>query len=207
MRASFPAYGIALAEISSKEPLTGRPGVATLGPKYGACGPPACLTNVSHPEILILTGNQPWMGWWPGTGGPVWAMSGFASRTRTPNCRSGAWEPSAANEFIPTLGSPGPRPVDPELDKMLDRLGPDSLHLLEHLDDFRAGGNKFRSLCDGIVTDSGSELGGAMEACEHLLARRGRNPMAVLDPWTGGWPFSFPGGAPSPQRRCTWPVS
>ncbi|MFQ4149970.1 hypothetical protein AAGW05_14975 [Arthrobacter sp. LAPM80] len=43
---------------------------------------------------------------------------------------------------------------------MLGRLGRDSLHLLEFLDDFRAGGNKLRSLYDGIVTDPGRELVG-----------------------------------------------
>jgi DNA invertase Pin-like site-specific DNA recombinase len=64
----------------------------------------------------------------------------------------------------------------PELDKMLDRLGRgdevvvwkldrlgrNTRHLLELLDDFTERGIKFRSLRDGIATDPDSELGGAM---------------------------------------------
>lgn len=64
----------------------------------------------------------------------------------------------------------------PELDKMLDRLsqgdevvvwkldrlGRNTRHLLELLDDFKAHGIKFRSLRDGIATDPESDLGGAI---------------------------------------------
>ncbi|MHA7269535.1 recombinase family protein [Arthrobacter sp. HLT1-20] len=64
----------------------------------------------------------------------------------------------------------------PELDKMLDRLshgdevvvwkldrlGRHTRHLLELLDDFKARGIKFRSLRDGIATDPGNDLDGAM---------------------------------------------
>jgi DNA invertase Pin-like site-specific DNA recombinase len=64
----------------------------------------------------------------------------------------------------------------PELDKMLerlsrgdevvvwklDRLGRNTRHLLELLDGFTEQGITFRSLRDGIITDPGSELGGAM---------------------------------------------
>ncbi len=44
----------------------------------------------------------------------------------------------------------------------IDRLGRNPRHLLELLDDFKARGIKFRSLRDGIATDPGSDLGGAM---------------------------------------------
>jgi DNA invertase Pin-like site-specific DNA recombinase len=64
----------------------------------------------------------------------------------------------------------------PELDKMLerlsrgdevvvwklDRLGRNTRHLLELLDGFTERGITFRSLRDGIITDPGSDLGGAM---------------------------------------------
>lgn len=73
-------------------------------------------------------------------------------------------------------GISGTRTSRPELDKMLDRLsrgdevvvwkldrlGRSTRHLLELLDGFKAGGIKFRSLRDGIVTDPETELGGAM---------------------------------------------
>lgn len=73
-------------------------------------------------------------------------------------------------------GVSGTKISRPELDKMLDRLskgdevvvwkldrlGRSTRHLLELLDDFKARGIKFRSLRDGIATDPGSELGGAM---------------------------------------------
>ena len=73
-------------------------------------------------------------------------------------------------------GISGTKTSRPELDKMLDRLsqgdevvvwkldrlGRSTRHLLELLDDFKARGIKFRSLRDGIATDPGSELGGAM---------------------------------------------
>lgn len=71
-------------------------------------------------------------------------------------------------------GVSGTKASRPELDKMLDRLskgdevvvwkldrlGRNTRHLLELLDGFKARGIKFRSLRDGIATDS--ELGGAM---------------------------------------------
>lgn len=44
----------------------------------------------------------------------------------------------------------------------LDRLGRNTRHLLELLDDFKVRGIKFRSLRDGIATDPDSDLGGAM---------------------------------------------
>ena len=44
----------------------------------------------------------------------------------------------------------------------LDRLGRNTRHLLEMLDDFKTRGIKFRSLRDGIATDPDSEVGGAM---------------------------------------------
>ena len=44
----------------------------------------------------------------------------------------------------------------------LDRLGRNTRHLLELLDDFKARGIKFLSLRDGIATDPDSDLGGAM---------------------------------------------
>lgn len=73
-------------------------------------------------------------------------------------------------------GVSGTKTSRPELDKMLDRLskgdevvvwkldrlGRNTRHLLELLDNFKARGIKFRSLRDGIVTDPGSDLGGAM---------------------------------------------
>lgn len=73
-------------------------------------------------------------------------------------------------------GVSGTKASRPELDKMLDRLsqgdevvvwkldrlGRNTRHLLELLDDFKARGIKFRSLRDGIVTDPHSDLGGAM---------------------------------------------
>ncbi|MHA7177341.1 recombinase family protein [Arthrobacter sp. Sr24] len=73
-------------------------------------------------------------------------------------------------------GISGTKASRPELDKMLerlsrgdevvvwklDRLGRTTRHLLELLDDFKARGVRFRSLRDGIVTDPGSDLGGAM---------------------------------------------
>ena len=73
-------------------------------------------------------------------------------------------------------GVSGTKTSRPELDKMLerlsqvdevvvwklDRLGRNTRHLLELLDDFKARNIKFRSLRDGIATDPGSDLGGAM---------------------------------------------
>lgn len=73
-------------------------------------------------------------------------------------------------------GLSGTRVSRPELDKLLDRLGPgdevvvwkldrlgrNTRHLLELLDAFKARGIRFRSLRDGIVTDPASEVGGAM---------------------------------------------
>ena len=70
----------------------------------------------------------------------------------------------------------GTKASRPELDKMLDRLsrgdevlvwkldrlGRNTRHLLELLDDFKSRGIKFRSLRDGIATNPDSELGGAM---------------------------------------------
>ncbi len=44
----------------------------------------------------------------------------------------------------------------------LDRLGRNTRHLLELLDDFKSRGIKFRSLRDGIVTEPDSEVGGAI---------------------------------------------
>ena len=73
-------------------------------------------------------------------------------------------------------GISGTKTSRPELDKMLDRLskgdevvvwkldrlGRNTRHLLELLDNFKARGIKFRSLRDGIATDPDSQLGGAM---------------------------------------------
>ncbi|WP_207344717.1 recombinase family protein [Arthrobacter sp. E3] len=73
-------------------------------------------------------------------------------------------------------GISGTKTSRPELDKMLDglsqgdevvvwkldRLGRNTSHLLELLDDFKARGIKFRSLRDGIAAYPGSDLGGAM---------------------------------------------
>ena len=73
-------------------------------------------------------------------------------------------------------GISGTKASRPELDKMLDRLskgdevvvwkldrlGRNTRHLLELLDNFKARGIKFRSLRDGIATDPDSQLGGAM---------------------------------------------
>jgi DNA invertase Pin-like site-specific DNA recombinase len=44
----------------------------------------------------------------------------------------------------------------------LDRLGRNTRHLLELLDDFKSRGIKFRSLQDGIAADRDSEVGGAI---------------------------------------------
>ena len=73
-------------------------------------------------------------------------------------------------------GVSGTRIKRPELDRMLDRLGRgdevvvwkldrlgrNTRHLLELLDDFKSRGIKFRSLRDGIATDPDSEVGGAI---------------------------------------------
>ncbi|WP_017199009.1 recombinase family protein [Arthrobacter sp. M2012083] len=73
-------------------------------------------------------------------------------------------------------GISGTRVSRPELHRMLDRLGPgdevvvwkldrlgrNTRHLLELLDDFKSRGIKFRSLRDGIATDPASEVGGAI---------------------------------------------
>lgn len=73
-------------------------------------------------------------------------------------------------------GVSGTKTSRPELDKMmdrlstgdevvvwkLDRLGRNTRYLLELLDDFKARGIKFCSLRDGIATDPGRDLGGAM---------------------------------------------
>ncbi|MET4783131.1 recombinase family protein [Glaciihabitans sp. UYNi722] len=73
-------------------------------------------------------------------------------------------------------GVSGTKTSRPELDRMLDRLslgdevvvwkldrlGRNTRHLLELLDGFAERGIKFRSLRDGIATDPGSDLGGAM---------------------------------------------
>ncbi|WP_207343961.1 recombinase family protein [Arthrobacter sp. E3] len=63
-------------------------------------------------------------------------------------------------------GVSGTKTSRPEGDEVvvwkLDRLGRTTRHLLELLDDFKARNIKFRSLRDGIATDPGSDLGGAM---------------------------------------------
>ena len=41
----------------------------------------------------------------------------------------------------------------------LDRLGRNTRHLIELLDDFKVRGIKFRSLREGIATDPASEVG------------------------------------------------
>jgi DNA invertase Pin-like site-specific DNA recombinase len=73
-------------------------------------------------------------------------------------------------------GVSGTKIKRPELDRLLDRLGRgdevvvwkldrlgrNTRHLLELLDDFKSRGIKFRSLRDGIATDPDSEVGGAI---------------------------------------------
>ncbi|MGO4650230.1 recombinase family protein [Arthrobacter sp. 2RAF22] len=44
----------------------------------------------------------------------------------------------------------------------LDRLGRNTRHFLDLLDDFKSRGIKFRSLRNGIVAGPDSEIGGAM---------------------------------------------
>ncbi|MFJ4264592.1 recombinase family protein [Paenarthrobacter nicotinovorans] len=85
-------------------------------------------------------------------------------------------EAAGCERIYKDQGISGMRVTRPELDLMLDRLGPgdevivwkldrlgrSTRHLLELLDDFKARGIKFRSLRDGIATDPASEVGGAM---------------------------------------------
>lgn len=73
-------------------------------------------------------------------------------------------------------GVSGTKKNRPELDRLLDRLGRgdevvvwkldrlgrNTRHLLELLDEFKSRGIKFRSLRDGIATDPDSEVGGAI---------------------------------------------
>ena len=73
-------------------------------------------------------------------------------------------------------GVSGTRIKRPELDRLLDRLGRgdevvvwkldrlgrNTRHLLELLDDFKSRGIKFRSLRKGIATDPDSEVGGGI---------------------------------------------
>ena len=85
-------------------------------------------------------------------------------------------EAAGCERIYKDQGISGARVSRPELDRLLDRLGPgdevvvwkldrlgrNTRHLLELLDDFKAQGIKFRSLRDGIATDPASEVGGAM---------------------------------------------
>ncbi|MET4622821.1 DNA invertase Pin-like site-specific DNA recombinase [Arthrobacter sp. 2762] len=85
-------------------------------------------------------------------------------------------EAAGCERIYKDQGISGTRVSRPELDRMLDRLGPgdevvvwkldrlgrNTRHLLELLDDFKVRGIKFRSLRDGIATDPASEVGGAM---------------------------------------------
>ena len=85
-------------------------------------------------------------------------------------------EQAGCERIYQDQGLSGTRVSRPELDKLLDRLGRgdevvvwkldrlgrNTRHLLELLDDFKARGIKFRSLRDGIATDPASEVGGAM---------------------------------------------
>jgi len=85
-------------------------------------------------------------------------------------------EAAGCERICKDQGISGSRASRPELDRMLDRLGPgdevvvwkldrlgrNTRHLLGLLDDFKARGIKFRSLRDGIATDPASEVGGAM---------------------------------------------
>lgn len=85
-------------------------------------------------------------------------------------------EASGCERIYKDQGISGTRVSRPELDRLLDRLGSgdevvvwkldrlgrNTRHLLELLDDFKVQGIKFRSLRDGIATDPASEVGGAM---------------------------------------------
>ena len=85
-------------------------------------------------------------------------------------------EAAGCERIYKDQGISGTRVSRPELDRLLDRLGPgdevvvwkldrlgrNTRHLLELLDDFKTQGIKFRSLRDGIATDPASEVGGAM---------------------------------------------
>ncbi|MBG0741723.1 recombinase family protein [Paeniglutamicibacter antarcticus] len=85
-------------------------------------------------------------------------------------------EASGCERIYRDHGISGTKTSRPELNRMLDRLsqgdevvvwkldrlGRNTRHLLELLDDFKARGIKFRSLRDGIATDPSSDLGGAM---------------------------------------------
>ncbi|MEC3853131.1 recombinase family protein [Paenarthrobacter ureafaciens] len=85
-------------------------------------------------------------------------------------------EKAGCDRIYQDHGVSGTRASRPELDKLLDRLGRgdevvvwkldrlgrNTRHLLELLDDFEARGIKFRSVRDGIATDPDSEVGGAM---------------------------------------------
>src|SRR5688572_6070376 len=85
-------------------------------------------------------------------------------------------EAAGCERIYQDQGVSGTRASRPELDRLLDRLGRgdevivwkldrlgrNTRHLLELLDDFKARGIKFRSLRDGIATNPDSEVGGAM---------------------------------------------
>lgn len=85
-------------------------------------------------------------------------------------------EAAGCERIYKDQGITGTRVSRPELGRMLDRLGPgdevvvwkldrlgrNTRHLLELLDDFKVRGIKFRSLRDGIATAPASEVGGAM---------------------------------------------
>jgi DNA invertase Pin-like site-specific DNA recombinase len=85
-------------------------------------------------------------------------------------------EAAGCDRIYTDHGVSGTRIKRPELDRMLDRLGRgdevvvwkldrlgrNTRHLLELLDDFKFRGIKFRSLRDGIATDPESEVGGAI---------------------------------------------
>jgi DNA invertase Pin-like site-specific DNA recombinase len=85
-------------------------------------------------------------------------------------------ETAGCERIYKDQGISGTQARRPELDRMLDRLsrgdevvvwkldrlGRNTRHLLELLDDFKSRGIKFRSLRDGIATDPDSEIGGAM---------------------------------------------
>ena len=85
-------------------------------------------------------------------------------------------EAAGCDRIYTDQGISGTRVRRPELDRLLDRLGRgdevvvwkldrlgrNTRHLLELLDDFKSRGIKFRSLRDGIATDPDSEVGGAI---------------------------------------------
>ncbi|WP_231497410.1 recombinase family protein [Arthrobacter sp. MA-N2] len=133
-----------------------------------------CPNNVSHSDILNITNFRPLIRLGSGMARLGYARVSLADQSTDLQIRE--LEAAGCDRIYRDQGISGTRVSRPELDRMLDRLGRgdevvvwkldrlgrNTRHLLELLDDFKSRGIKFRSLRDGIVTEPDSEVGGAI---------------------------------------------